>query len=81
MHQSLHCKCIASALQVQPKCGNRDLPVGDQGSGNGTYSAINSVYDFECMLKTRTHPSCKDAYLNQLQQVSEHLPLAVLLLS
>ena len=45
------------------------------------YSAVNSVYDFECMLKMGTRPSCKEAYLNQLQQVSEHLPLAVLLLS
>jgi hypothetical protein len=45
------------------------------------YSAINTVYDFECMLTVATHLSCKYEYLNQLQQVSKHLPLAILLLS
>ncbi len=66
---------------MQPKCGNHDVPgLRDQGACNINVACCQHC-DFECMSAMATDLTCKFEYLDQLQQVSEHLPLAVLLLS
>ena len=75
LSRSLHCRCNPKmAIMI---CQDWEI----KAQATSLYSAINTVYDFECVLTLATYSSCTDEYLDQLQQVSKHLPLAILLLS